>query len=58
MCYLVKHIQHFMDHTDIVYIIELLEDAIQNEDWDIVHEALDFIKEYRDDDGSPIELEE
>jgi len=53
-----KSLQLFMDQTDVAYLIELLEDAIRNEEWDTIHEVLDFMKEYRDDDGSPIELEE
>ena len=57
---LVKHktSQTPMDQTDVAYIIELLEDSIRSEEWDTVYEVLDFLKEYRDDDGSPIELEE
>ena len=47
-----------MDKTDIAYVIEMLNDGITNEDWDSVVDAREFLKEYLDDDGSPIELEE
>jgi hypothetical protein len=47
-----------MDQTDIAYVVELLRDGIQQENWDAVHDALEFLKEYLDDDGGPIELEE
>ena len=47
-----------MDNTDVSYVVELLEDAIRNREWDSVYEALEFLKEYLDDDGGPIELEE
>jgi hypothetical protein len=53
-----KATQTDMDQTDIEYIIELLTDALREEDWDTVVEAREFLKEYRDDDGGPIELEE
>ena len=47
-----------MDHTDLEYVIELLKDALRDRDWDAVIEAKEFLKEYKDDDGGPIELEE
>ena len=47
-----------MDQTDILYVIELLTDAIRDQDWDIIIEAKEFMKEYIGDDGGPIELEE
>lgn len=53
-----KATQTDMDQTDIEYIIELLTDALREQDWDTVVEAREFLKEYRDDDGGPIELEE
>ena len=53
-----KSLQTPMDQTDIAYIIELLSDAIRDEDWDTVIEAKEFLAEYLGDDGSPIELEE
>ena len=53
-----KFVKSPMDHTDISYVVELLQDAIHNNEWDSVHEALEFLKEYLEDDGGPIELEE
>lgn len=47
-----------MDQTDVSYAIELLTDAIREEDWDAVAEVKEFLKEYLEDDGGPIELEE
>lgn len=47
-----------MDQTDIAYAIELLNNALRDQDWDIVIEAREFLKECADDDGGPIELEE
>jgi hypothetical protein len=47
-----------MDQSDISYVIELLTNAIQDEDWDSAIEAREFLKEYIGDDGGPIELEE
>jgi hypothetical protein len=47
-----------MDQTDIAYVIELLTNALRDQDWDPVIEAKEFLKEYIGDDGGPIELEE
>ena len=47
-----------MDQTDLEYVIELLTTALQDQDWDTVMEAKEFLREYKDDDGGPIELEE
>lgn len=47
-----------MDQTDIAYVIECLSNALRDEDWDIIIEAKEFLKEYIGDDGGPIELEE
>jgi hypothetical protein len=54
----IKVLQMPMDKTDISYVVELLNDGIHNEDWDAVVDAREFLKEYLDDDGGPIELEE
>jgi len=54
----IKVLQMPMDKTDIAYVVELLNDGIHNEDWDAVVDAREFLKEYLDDDGGPIELEE
>lgn len=53
-----KAVENHMDQTDIAYVIELLTTALQEEDWDSVIEAKEFLKEYLGDDGGPIELEE
>lgn len=47
-----------MDQTDIIYVIELLTNALRDEDWDTILEAREFLKEYLGDDGGPIEFEE
>jgi hypothetical protein len=47
-----------MDKTDIAYIIELLDNALSDMDWDAILEAKEFLKECVEDDGGPIELEE
>lgn len=47
-----------MDQTDIAYAIELLDNALRDQDWDAVIEAKEFLKECSEDDGGPIELEE
>jgi hypothetical protein len=38
-----------MDKNDIEYAIELLNDAIDNKDWDIVEETIELLKEFLDD---------
>lgn len=53
-----KSMQIDIDQVDIEYVIELLTDALRDQDWDVVIEAKEFLKEYVGDDGSPIELEE
>ncbi len=53
-----KIVRDPMDQTDIKYIIELLTDALRDQDWDTVAEAKEFLKEYAEDDGGPIEFEE
>lgn len=53
-----KLTQQDMDQSDIIYVIELLTEALQDEEWDGVMEANEFLKECLGDDGSPIELEE
>ena len=53
-----KAAQMDMDQTDIAYVIELLSDALRDEEWETVIEAKEFLKEYLGDDGGPIELEE
>ena len=53
-----KTVRNNMDKSDIFYVVELLTTALRDGDWDTVTEALDFLQEYLDDDGGPIELEE
>lgn len=53
-----KKVKPDMDQTDIAYVIELLTNALQDEEWDAVIEAKEFLKEYIGDDGGPIEFEE
>lgn len=45
-----------MDQSDIKYIIEVLNNAKSDEDWDAVEEAVETLKEFLDDD-SPAEDE-
>lgn len=47
-----------MDNTDIQYVVELLKDALRDQEWETVVEARIFLQEYLDDDGGSIELEE
>ena len=53
-----KIVKNNMDKNDLSYVIELLTVAMRDEDWDTINEARDFLQEYLDDDGSPIEAEE
>lgn len=39
-----------MDQSDIQYIIELLNDAITEKDWDKVEEARETLREFLDVD--------
>lgn len=40
-----------MDQSDIKYIIEQLTDAITSQDWDLVEEAKETMKEFLDTDA-------
>lgn len=42
-----------MDQSDIQYILELLNDATTEKDWDKVEEAKETMKEFLDGDESP-----
>lgn len=53
-----KTVRRDMDNTDIQYVVELLKDALRDQEWETVVEARIFLQEYLDDDGGPIELEE
>ena len=35
-----------MKQDDIEYIIELLEDAIESQDWDLIEEARQYLNEF------------
>ena len=43
-----------MDQSDILYLVELLKDSINAQDWDTVEEAktflVEFLDEYQDDE--------
>jgi hypothetical protein len=52
------NVEKYMDQTDIAYVVDLLTEALRDEDWDTIMEAKEFLKEYLGDDGGPIELEE
>lgn len=42
-----------MDKSDIEYILELLNDAISEQNWDKVDEARDTLKEFTDIEELP-----
>lgn len=46
-----------MDQSDITYILELLNDAITNRDWDIIIEAKETLAEFLDSNISDEEEE-
>ena len=50
-----KIIRNLMDQSDIRYIIEILNDAIVDKDWDKIDEALETLKEFLDTDDSSME---
>lgn len=35
-----------MNQDDIEYVLELLEDAISNQDWDAIEEAQQYLKDF------------
>jgi len=41
-----------MDNSDVEYIIDILNDAIANKDWDAIEEAVETLKEFLDGDCS------
>jgi len=41
-----------MDQSDIKYILELLNDAISEKDWDKIEEVREVVKEFLDGDES------
>ena len=40
-----------MDQSDIKYVMEILNDAKINNDWDQVEEAIEVLKEFLDDNS-------
>lgn len=44
-----------MNQSDINYIVQLLNKAIQHQDWDEISEALEYMIEFQDE---PTQLEE
>lgn len=44
-----------MDQSDIQYVLELLNDAIEEKDWDKIEEARETLKEFLDGDESSLE---
>ena len=40
-----------MDRSDIKYILDLLNDAIESKDWDTIEEVRETLKEFLDDDA-------
>lgn len=44
-----------MDQSDIKYILELLNDAVTEKDWDAVEEAKETLKEFLDAPAPPDE---
>ncbi|HUS89909.1 MAG TPA: hypothetical protein VMW91_11225 [Desulfosporosinus sp.] len=44
--------QNSMDQSDIKYILELLNDAISEKDWDKIEEVREVVKEFLDGDES------
>jgi len=44
-----------MDQSDIKYVMEILNDAKINNDWDQVEEAIESLKEFLDDDISRLD---
>ena len=39
-----------MDQSDIKYVLELINDAVTEKDWDIIDEAKETLKEFLDVD--------
>ena len=45
---IIRKNKNSMDQSDIQYIIEIINDAILEKDWDKVEEARDTLKEFLD----------
>jgi hypothetical protein len=50
-----RSIQNSMNQTDIKYILELLNDASDCKDWEVVVETIETLKEFLDDEDLPDE---
>lgn len=50
-----KSPQDTMDQSDIKYVLDFLNDAILDKDWDKVEEAREALKEFLDSDESSLE---
>lgn len=48
-----KNTSNFMDQSDIQYVIEILNDAITEKDWETVEDARETLKEFLDADELP-----
>lgn len=44
----VSHKKNNMDQSDIIYTIELLNDAISEKDWDKIYELRELLNEFLD----------
>ena len=36
-----------MSQDDVEYVLEILEDAVESQDWDLVQEARQYMKDFR-----------
>ncbi len=50
-----KSPQDTMDQSDIKYVLDFLNDAISDKDWDKVEEAREALKEFLDSDETSLE---
>jgi hypothetical protein len=51
----VSHKKETMDQSDIHYTLEILNDAVSENDWDKVEEAREALKEFLDTSESMLE---
>jgi hypothetical protein len=40
-----------MNKDDVIYVLELLDEALENKDWDLIEEARQFLKEFSFDEN-------
>lgn len=50
-----KKIRNLMDQNDIQYVIEILNDAISDKNWDGILEVKELLLEFLDGDDSSME---